>query len=169
MEIRKSNVNDVQAIMKLVHQAQSYFKNNDIDQWQDGYPNADNILSDINNRHSYVLLQDNIIIGTMYFAFEEDPCYKTIYGKWLTHNQPYAVIHRIVVDENYKGQNYAKELLNYAITECHKHNITSIRIDTHHDNQSMQRFLQKSGFQPCGQITLESGSLRVGFEKTLNK
>ena len=28
MSIKKSSVNDVQAIMKLVHQAQLYFKNN---------------------------------------------------------------------------------------------------------------------------------------------
>ena len=38
MCIKKSSVNDVQAIMKLVHQAQAYFRNNGIDQWQDGYP-----------------------------------------------------------------------------------------------------------------------------------
>lgn len=168
MEIRKSNVADVQAIMNLVHQAQSYFKDNGIDQWQDGYPNDENICLDIAKGYSYVLSHDHVI-GTMYFAFEDDPSYHVIEGEWLTHNQPYAVIHRIVVDQNYKGQSLAKLLLDYAIEQCQKHQIKSIRIDTHHDNQSMQRFLYKNGFELCGQITLESGAARVAFEKLLNK
>lgn len=117
MSIKKSSVNDVQAIMKLVHQAQLYFKNNGIDQWQDGYPKDENIYSDIDKGHSYVLFQNNIM-ATMYFAFEDDPCYKDIDGQWLTNNQTYAVIHRIVVDENYKGQNLAKQLLDFAIEQC---------------------------------------------------
>lgn len=168
MSIKKSSVNDVQAIMKLVHQAQLYFKNNGIDQWQDGYPKDENIYSDIDKEHSYVLFQNNIM-ATMYFAFEDDPCYKDIDGQWLTNNQTYAVIHRIVVDENYKGQNLAKQLLDFAIEQCLQNHIYSIRIDTHHDNQSMQRFLTKNGFESCGQIMLESGAPRIAFEKILNK
>lgn len=122
MSIKKSSVNDVQAIMKLVHQAQLYFKNNGIDQWQDGYPKDENIYSDIDKGHSYVLFQNNIM-ATMYFAFEDDPCYKDIDGQWLTNNQAYAVIHRIVVDENYKGQNLAKQLLDFAIEQCLQNHI----------------------------------------------
>ena len=39
-----------------------------------------------------------------------------------------------------------------------------LRIDTHHDNVVMQRFLQKQGFLPCGTIYLSNGSPRIGFE-----
>lgn len=165
MEIRKSTQKDIKAIMRLVHQAQTYFKNSGIDQWQDGYPKDENILNDIQKGNSYVLV-DTDIIGTMYFALEEDPCYKTIDGSWLT-NQPYAVIHRIVVDEAYKGQSLAKKLLDYGIHICQENHIKSIRIDTHHDNQSMQRFLSKNGFKRCGGITLLSGAPRIGFEKII--
>lgn len=168
MKIRKSNNQDVTSIMKLIHQAQNYFKDQGIDQWQDGYPNDDNILVDIHKGNSYVL-EDDHIVGTMYFAIEDDPCYEVIDGKWFTQNQPYAIIHRIVVDENGKGQNLAKRLLDYAIDECRKHDIHSIRIDTHADNMSMQRFLTKHDFVLCGHIILESGAPRIGFEKLLNK
>ena len=166
MSIKKSSVNDVQAIMKLVHQAQLYFKNNGIDQWQDGYPKDENIYSDIDKGHSYVLFQNNIM-ATMYFAFEDDPCYKDIDGQWLTNNQAYAVIHRIVVDENHKGQNIAHHLLEFAISKCYEKGIHSIRIDTHEDNLSMQRFLKKHHFVKCGQITLSSGAPRIAFEKII--
>lgn len=168
MNIRKSKCTDVDKIMNLVYQAQRYFKETGIDQWQDGYPNSETILDDIHRHHSYVLMDDDIV-GTMYFAIEDDPCYKDIQGQWLTQFQPYAVIHRIVVNENRKGQNLAYELLNYVIDQCHKHHIASIRIDTHADNLSMQRFLTKHGFVACGTITLASGAPRIGFEKIVNK
>lgn len=166
MKIRKSNKDDVNYIMNLIHQAQDYFKKSGIDQWQDGYPLIANILDDIQKKHSYVL-EECQIIGTMYFAIESDPNYNVIEGEWKTQQQPYAVIHRIVVDQNYKGQNYASHLLQYAVYQCIENHIQSIRIDTHEDNLSMQRFLLKNGFVKCGKITLESGAPRIGFEKII--
>lgn len=166
MEIRKSCLDDVEDIMHLIHQAQNYFKKAGIDQWQDGYPQDTNIIQDIHQGKSYVI-QNGKILGTMYFAIEEDPTYRVIEGQWKTKHQPYAVIHRIVVDENHKGQNIAHQLLMYACQICQEKQIKSIRIDTHNDNLSMQRFLLKHGFEACGQITLSSGALRIGFEKIL--
>lgn len=168
MKIRKSTQKDVLSIMTLVHQAQAYFKTNGIDQWQDGYPQMQNIEDDIQRQKSYVL-EDQKILGTMYFAIEDDPHYDSIQGRWLTHQQKYAVIHRIVVDENVKGQRLANQLLEFAIDKCNQAKIQSIRIDTHKDNLSMQRFLLRNGFKECGIVTLESGALRIGFEKIMNK
>ncbi len=154
--IRNSKNQDIKDIMTLIHQAQTYFKDNNIDQWQDGYPDDKQIEDDIKKQCSYVL-DDGKVIGTMYFAIEDDENYASIHGQWLTHNQEYAVIHRIVVDNSYKGHGLAKQLLDYAIIECQNKNIHSIRIDTHQDNLSMQRFLTKNGFILCGDIKLQSG------------
>lgn len=166
--IRNSKNEDVEAIMSLINQAQAYFKENNIDQWQDGYPDDKQIEDDIKRKCSYVLDNDKII-GTMYFAIEDDENYASINGQWLTYNESYAVIHRIVVDNSYKGQGLAKQLLDYVINECQNKNIHSIRIDTHQDNLSMQHFLTKNGFILCGDITLKSGDPRIAFEKILNK
>lgn len=164
--IRKSTKQDLFHIMNLVKQAQSYFKKNGIDQWQDGYPNEEQLLGDIQQGHSYVLVDDNII-GTMYFAIEDDINYIKINGEWKTNHQPYAVIHRIVVDENIKGHGLAKKMLLYAVKQCQKQSIQSIRIDTHEDNLSMQTFLKKNGFEFCGHIQLQSGAPRIAFEKII--
>ena len=166
MEIRKSTQEDLNDIMKLIHQAQNYFKNAHIDQWQDGYPNEETILEDIAQNNSYVLIENNHVIATMFLSFDGEPTYTHIDGQWLTEN-PYAVIQRIVVDENQKGKNIAGELLKFAIQKCEEKNIHSIRIDTHNDNHSMQKFLSKNGFELCGNITLESGAPRIAFEKIL--
>lgn len=165
MKIRHSHHTDVPYIINFIQQAQLYFKEQGIDQWQDGYPDSQRIYDDIQLTHSYVL-EDGNIIGTMYFACEDDPCYKVIDGQWLTQDS-YAIIHRVVVDQKYKGQNIASILLNYAVEECKSNNIKSIRIDTHQDNLSMQRFLDKNGFKLCGTIKLESGASRIAFEKII--
>lgn len=168
MEIRKSNEQDVEHMMTIISQAQAYFKSQGIDQWQDGYPNEEQLLGDIQKQNSYVLY-DHGIIGTMYFAIEDDINYMTIEGEWKTHNQPYAVIHRIAVDNQIKGKGLAKQFLDYAQSVCEDAHISSIRIDTHEDNLSMQRFLKKNGFEFCGHIRLQSGAPRIAFEKILNK
>ena len=41
-------------------------KNNDIDQWQDGYPNEETIEKDIENNEAYVLEEDGVIFRNVY-------------------------------------------------------------------------------------------------------
>ena len=168
MEIRKATYEDIDTMMTIIRQAQLYFFNNGIDQWQDGYPNPNQLHNDITKGNSYVLCDDKIV-ATMYFAIEEDINYPGIKGKWLTGiRDDYGVIHRIVVDENCKGKAYAKILLDYAVERCKENNINSIRIDTHKDNLSMQRFLFKNNFKLCGDITLQSGAPRIALEKIID-
>ena len=57
MEIRKAVKSDVNNIMKIIKQAQEYFKNQGIDQWQNNYPNIDTINSDILNCADYGIPQ----------------------------------------------------------------------------------------------------------------
>lgn len=169
MKVIHTQYKDIKDIMKIINQAKAYFKEHGINQWQDGYPNEQSIEEDINQNKSYVLIDENKVIGTMYFTIADDPTYSYIEnGQWLTSHQPYAVIHRIVVDENLKGRNLAFELVKFAIDQCKINNIKSIRIDTHKDNLSMQRFLKKHDFKLCGTIYLESGDPRIAFEKILS-
>lgn len=167
MEIRKAQMADTKDIMKLINQAKAYFKAHNIDQWQDGYPNEEAITEDISQQKSFVLTDQDNVIGTMYFAFEDEPDYHEIKnGHWLT-DTPYGVVHRIVVDEKIKGRGTAHQLLSYAEDQLRAINVASIRMDTHLDNVSMQRFLHKNGFKYCGEITIHGGAPRIAFEKIL--
>jgi ribosomal protein S18 acetylase RimI-like enzyme len=166
MEIRYATLNDLDTIMHLVNQAKSYFKSHDIDQWQDGYPNEESFKDDIKKNHSYVLVDQDHVIGTMYFALEQEPTYDVIKnGKWLT-DTTYGVVHRVIVDESYKGHGLAKLLLEYAEDQAKAQQVKSIRMDTHQDNKSMQRFMKKNGFIYCGEISV-SNAPRIAFEKIL--
>lgn len=160
--IRKAKLKDIDKIENLIYQAKDYLKKQNIDQWQDGYPNRETLLYDIEKGCSYILMQGQII-GTMYFEIADDPDYLRIDGKWLCEGR-YGVIHRLALDDAYKGKSYAKKMLEYAIGICEKEKAVSIRIDTHEKNLSMRRFLEKNGFIECGVIYIRGISPRIAYE-----
>ena len=150
MEFRKSTKSDITKIMDIVKQAQVYFKEQNIDQWQNNYPNEEVINNDIENGESYVMLDENNIIATTVISFTKEKSYENILdGKWIT-NGDYGVIHRIAVDNTHKGKGLSH----------------SIKVDTHEENIPMQSLLKKNGFEYCGIVYLEDGGKRVAFEKT---
>lgn len=167
MRFRKAVKADIDRIISIIRQAQSYFKENEINQWQNNYPNAEIIEDDIIKENSYVLLKDNIIIATVALSFDGEKTYDVIYdGQWLSSGK-YGVIHRIAVDAQYKGLGMTSAVIGKLEEICCQRNINSIKVDTHEKNLSMQKFLCKNGFLYCGIIYLEDNSKRIAFEKTL--
>lgn len=167
MLFRKAVEADSYGILNIIGQAQSYFKDNGIDQWQNNYPNYQTIRDDIINGNGYVLIKDDLIVGTVALAFDEEKTYGSIYeGQWLSNTQ-YCVIHRMAVASGYKGEGLASVITGNIEGICIKKGIGSIKVDTHKDNYSMQKLLIKNGFVYCGIIYLEDNSERKAFEKLL--
>ena len=167
MEFRKSTINDMPDIMNIFKQAQSYFKENRIDQWQNNYPNENVISNDIKNNDSYVMVLNDKVIATIFASFEEEITYNKIYdGKWL-NDDDYCVIHRIAVDNSFKGQGIFYKLIKNVEKLCKSKGIHTIKVDTHEDNITMQNTLNKNGFKYCGVIYLEDGDKRVAYQKNI--
>lgn len=164
MKLRPTTNNDLIEIIKIINQAKLYFKNEGIDQWQDGYPNKDTIINDIKKNEAYLLEDNGNILATAMISNDIDPTYNYIEGKWLQTNK-YMVIHRIAIRDDQKGKGLAKIIIDEAL-KLHP-DIHSVRIDTHDDNLSMQRFLTKYGFTYCGTIYLENKSTRRAYEKII--
>ena len=161
MILRPTKIEDISRVIDIINQAKTYFKNNDIDihqilevirdaqksmcdngidQWQDGYPNEETIEKDIENNEAYVLEEDGVILGTCMVTIHGEPAYNRIEG-------------------------LASTILDQVVAMYPDYH--SVRMDTHHDNLSMQSFLTKYGFKYCGEITLKSGALRRAYEKRI--
>ena len=167
LALRYTKLEDIERVMEIIKQAQQYFKEKGINQWQNGYPNAKVIENDIKNGHSFVLIKNNEIVGTIAISFEGEVTYNKIFeGAWKS-NDNYAVIHRISVDHDLKGIGLSSEMIKQTELMCNKKSVGSIKVDTHEDNQAMQRSLIKNGFDYCGVIYLADGSKRVAFQKCL--
>jgi ribosomal protein S18 acetylase RimI-like enzyme len=169
LRFRKGGMDDVERIMELVADAQNWFLEQNIDQWQDGYPTREIILSDIVDGENYIVEYNDIIASTFVISFEGEPTYDKINGKgWLNENR-YAVVHRIAVAGECRRKGVANEILHYVEELCAERGVSDIRIDTHRDNVAMRSLLKKLGYVHCGRITLVSGAAREAYHKELNK
>ena len=165
MIIRKAQHRDVQEMIRIIRQAQDYLRSQGIDQWQDGYPNEETLENDIKNGYSYVAVDEQSVKGTFALIFSGEPTYRVIeHGRWLSEDIPYATLHRVAVAEEEKGKGLAGKMLEEIRKICTEQSVHTIRIDTHKDNASMRRMLEKNGFVHCGVITLESGAPREAYE-----
>jgi ribosomal protein S18 acetylase RimI-like enzyme len=169
MEFIPAKKENLSSIMKIIEQAQTFLAAQDIEQWQNGYPNKTTILKDIDNKESYVVKSENsTLLATAMFTTRNEPTYKIIQGNWITEaDTQYGVIHRMAVNENFRGTGIAK----FIFKQCEKilkHNsLKSMRIDTHEDNVGMQNLLKKLGYKFCGVIFLENNDKRLAFEKLI--
>ena len=167
MEFRQAKISDLDQIVEIIELSKKYLKETKVDQWQDGYPAKEDLRRDIENRNSYVLTNKDEIVATTVISLDGESTYNSIFnGKWIT-NEDYIVMHRVAVHDKYKGKGIFKELIKEAEILALNKGISSIKIDTHRDNISMQRAVVKNDFKKCGIIYLEDGSERIAFEKVL--
>ena len=167
MEFRQAKISDLDQIMVIIELSKKYLKETQVDQWQDGYPAKEDLRRDIESGNSYVLTNKDEIVATTVISLDGESTYNSIFnGEWIT-NEEYIVMHRVAVHDKYKGKGIFKELIKEAESLALNKGISSIKIDTHRDNISMQRAVVKNDFQKCGIIYLEDGSERIAFEKVL--
>lgn len=167
MEFRQSKISDLDQIVEIIELSKKYLKETKVDQWQDGYPAKEDLRRDIESRNSYVLTNKDEIVATTVISLDGESTYNSIFnGEWIT-NEDYIVMHRVAVHDKYKGKGIFKELIKEAESLALNKGISSIKIDTHRDNISMQRAVVKNDFKKCGIIYLEDGSERIAFEKVL--
>ncbi len=159
MEIRKADINDLDAIMKIYDCARDYMvKNNNPTQWGDGYPERELLEDDIQKQQCYVCLENGIIHGVFVFIIGIDATYIVIEdGAWI-NDEPYGTIHRIASDGMVHG------IFKQSIDFC-KEQVDNLRIDTHEDNKTMQHLILKNGFTRCGIIYVRDGSGRIAYQR----
>ncbi|OSY86832.1 hypothetical protein WH52_14525 [Tenacibaculum holothuriorum] len=167
MQIRRTTLKDLPELMRIFNYAQRYLASLNIDQWQDGYPDGNRILTDIENKESFVVENEQQdIIATFMFTTTSEPTYNEIDGGWVTSvKAKYGVIHRIAAGENCTIKGIGSKIINHCEAILKEQKVGSLRIDTHKDNLGMQHILKKLQYQYCGIITLKGGATRLAFEK----
>ncbi len=159
--IRPTTLEDLPQLIQIYDIARRFMQQiGNAGQWTKGYPRKELLISDIEQRRSYVCTTpDGEILATFCYFIGEEPTYLNIYnGAWL-NDAPYGVIHRIASSGKQKGVGEA--CINWCLEQSQ-----NIRIDTHRDNKVMQHILKKLQFTYCGIIYLENGDERLAYQKT---
>lgn len=167
--LRLMTTNDLPRVMEIVGQAQAYLAAQGIDQWQSGYPDEPTEREDIARSQGYVWEEDGHVCAITTITFEGEPCYAHIYeGNWNTP-EPYACIHRLAIDTDFRGKGIADALMKASEALVKARGLQGIRVDTHRQNVVMQRMLMRNGYQRCGVIYLpkdiDFGAERIAFDK----
>ena len=154
MTFEKATINDLKKIKEIYKLAQNHMINeNNTTQWvnhEDVF--AKDIINYINKQCFYIAKSEDEIVGFFAMIYGIDKTYNEIKeGKWLNEN-PYVTIHKIAV--KYYGQKIAQNILEFIINDAINNNVYNIRIDTHKNNKSMKRFLEKNDFIKCGIISI---------------
>ena len=167
MNIRKAEKKELEEILIIYKEAREYMAlNGNKDQWGDNYPPRSIIEDDISTGKCYIAYEEKVC-GVFYFAIENDPMYDVIKeGEWLNENN-YAVVHRIAVSQNTHNKGIASQCIDYAVRMCEENKIYDLRMDTHKDNQPMQCFLEKKGFDKCGIVYVDDGTERLAYHKLI--
>lgn len=163
---RKAQISDLDQVLSIIRDAQTMMAEEGRTQWQDGYPAASDIVSDIEKGYGYVLDKEEGIVAYGAVVFDGEPTYERIEGSWLC-DKPYVVVHRQATARRLMGRGLGAEFLGCVEKLALENAVEDFRIDTNYDNAYMLKLLGRQGFSYCGIITIRSGDKRQAFEKIL--
>ncbi|MBR4888099.1 MAG: GNAT family N-acetyltransferase [Clostridia bacterium] len=157
--IRPAVMEDYSAIQKIFAAAREFMRTHgNPTQWGTTSPEEELWLEDIRRGDLYIVEKNSGVHGVFALIFGEDPTYSYIEGGAWRSDAPYATLHRVASDGQYRG--IFEECIAFS-----KSKYSHLRIDTHADNLPMQHLAEKHGFVYCGVIYVHNGtSPRKAYE-----
>lgn len=148
MQIKNSDLNDVEKIFELYRIATDFMKSKNQVSWPE-FP-IELVETEIKNKRQWKLLIEDQIACIWATTLNDE----LIWGK--ESDTPAIYIHRIATNPDFRGQNLVKNIVNWADDYCLTNNLKFIRMDTVGLNQGLINHYQKLGFDFLGANKLEN-------------
>ena len=152
MLVRRATDEDIAAIMALVGRSVPLMRAAGNLQWDDGYPNAEVFAEDVRLQQLWVAELEGQVAGVAAITTEQSPEYADV--GWDL-KEPAVVVHRLVVDPEFRGRGVAEQLMRQAEVVATGWGIRVLRVDTNTRNLATQGLLPKLGYTLAGDIGLE--------------
>ena len=166
MKIRKAKISDLDNIMLMYTSCVKGMIANDIDQWDETYPNIEVITKDITAQTYYIIEIDGEIIGGINIDKLQDKTYLDI--NWEDKSNSFLVVHRLAVKEECWNQKIGKHLMIFTEKLVIENGLKSIRLDTYSGNPKAMNFYRKLGYEELGTIDLKPNKNKYHcFEKII--
>ena len=168
---RRAEEADVPAILEIVAEAKKLLHRRGIDQWQDEYPSRETFLADIARGECFVLTHAGVVGTFFVLSAQHEAGYDAITdGKWSSE-EPYTVIHRSAVKEEFRGMGLSDLVFENAERITLEWGRKWVRADTHKHNKNMQAVLRRHGYRYRGNVLVDvtegHDPRRLAFEKRL--
>ena len=152
MNIELVILDDLNKLMDIYDLARVRMVNEgNLTQWDNREVFKTEIIDYINKKILYKVIENDEIVGYFAYIYDIEHAYDVIDGKWLNQDK-YITIHKIASKYNNKG--IGGFIIKYVIDRCKNEGIYNIKIDTHKNNLSMNKFLTNNWFINCGVISL---------------
>jgi GNAT superfamily N-acetyltransferase len=169
INIKLSNINEINSLLNIVLDAREFISNYNSPQWKTNYPDYNLLLFSCNNKELYTIYKEDEIIG-LFRLISYEKTYDYIDGSWLSSDASYYAIHSLALNSNSRNKGYTKQIFEFIEKNAINNHIKTLRIDTHELNKPMINSLMKNGFTYCGIIYLDSitDNTRLAFEKIVS-
>ncbi|WP_187444802.1 GNAT family N-acetyltransferase [Rossellomorea vietnamensis] len=148
--IRKGKKEDIAEIMEMVRKTVDIMKREDIDQWTDEYPLAEDFIKDAENKSLYVAVNlEDKVAGSITIDQAEPVEYSN--SAWRKEGPAY-LFHRLVVNPEVRGKGIASLLIKQTEHVAKENQVFYIRTDTYSLNKKAQMLFRKNGFIQTGEI-----------------
>ena len=170
MKVELANKIDINELMEIYKFARTHMiDEGNITQWDNMQVFLEELIHYIDNKVLYKVIKNDEIVGCFAYIFGIDKAYNIIEGSWL-NKEEYITIHKIM--SKYQRQGIATFMIEYIKNKVINDNLRNIKIDTHINNISMNKFLIHSNFKYCGVISLNGDFsdeyyLRNAYQLTL--
>ena len=138
IKIELAEINDINDIMKMIHDCANDLISKNIFQWNEKYPSKDIFLSDIEKKNLFIFKNNSGIIGCIALSHEKDIEYTDV--KWLTKDDKNLYLHRLAVDPKFQKKGIGKLLMDFAEDYARNNKFISVRLDTFSKNERNNRF-----------------------------
>ena len=166
MIIRKAHKTDLENIMTMYKSCVTGMIKNSIDQWDESYPNAEIITSDLEAVTYYVAEIKEEIIGGINIDQNQDKTYLDI--NWEDTSDSFLVVHRLGVKEDFWNKKIGKDLMLFSEKLVKEKGLKSIRLDTYSGNPKAMEFYKRLGYSELGAIDLKPNKNKYYcFEKII--
>ena len=93
---RQARSDDFDAAYAILRSAARRMVQQGRHQWDDSYPQKEDVQNDISLAQAYVLESDEKVVAYGVVSFDGEPAYDALYGgEWLSRGK-YAVVHRMM-------------------------------------------------------------------------
>ncbi len=144
--IKQSDKSDISEIMLLTARINNHLLKNNMTQWNNGYPNEEVFLSDININSQYKMLnENNKLIGfgsinkIQHLTFAE--------ANWNDKSDNFKLIYRLGVDPDYQNQGLAGKIMDFLENIALNDKASSIRLGALSSYQKVVEFYKRRNYQ----------------------
>jgi GNAT superfamily N-acetyltransferase len=155
---------DLTDIMRLISACIVGMNHQQIDQWDEVYPNTAVVEDAIAEGSLWLFRQGGDLLGSLTLDAHLDRTWEPL--SWQDTTGCPGAVHRVMVHPQHQGQGHARRLMMFAEEQAKRDGFTSLRLDAFTQNPAALALYASLGYRSVGRVVFRKGEY-ICFEKFL--